>query len=104
MKYPKSLHLYLSRFASEVTHLKRLLHREETRTALELFRPSLHTVPLPTRRYMEVLVAGTALFLLLALGAIATGNLVILVLCSGLAYTIISQVFGLDIELGLPRV
>jgi len=104
MKYPKSLNFYLNRLQSEVTGLKRLMHRQEAVTALELFRPRLGTVPLPARPYMEIVVAGAALFLLLALGAIASGNLIMLVLCSTLAYSIVTHVFGLNVELGLPRV
>jgi hypothetical protein len=62
----------------------------------ELVRPELGATPEPWRSLLEPLVAAAALGALVLLLAIGLGSLAALSLAAGLAYLILTRVFGLS--------
>ncbi len=69
---------------------------------MELFRPNLHTTPAPAKRILEPIIASAGLITLIFLAALALGNFAMLMICSGLAYLLLTEVFGIEIDLNLP--
>jgi len=102
MKFPPTLQAYLDMAQAKWGDAQQPLPNTPLTTALELFRPQVNVASRPARRFLEPLIAATALFVLLVLSAISLGNFGMLVLCSGIAYTVLTQVFGLDLALDLP--
>ena len=76
----------------------------ERSTALSQFlRPNLPPTPTPVRRLAEPVVAACALLALIALGLLGAISLLGLLLAAVATYAIITKIFGIELELGLPQ-
>ena len=76
-----------------------LLKSPSTVTAIEIFRPELKNTPPRVRNILEPMVAATSLATLVFLAIISTGSFVTLLICSGAIYILLTQIFGLELEL-----
>jgi hypothetical protein len=87
-------------FARLREEARRLRDRGTSSQALsQMLKPNLGPTPEPLRRLLEPVVAATALAALLSLFALGAFSFATLVAIAGLAYAILTYVFGL--ELGL---
>jgi hypothetical protein len=77
--------------------------RERSLALSQFLRPNLPPAPTPVRRLAEPIVAACALLALLVLGGIGLGSLLGLMLAAVATYAIITKVFGIELELGLPH-
>lgn len=90
--------------------LRRLSHRvlgpqhaEGTTLMLELMRPNLGPTPLPLRRVLEPVVAACALVALVTLLGLGVASFTLFLLASALIYAILTQVFGIELGLNMPK-
>ena len=102
MKLPDNFQLYWEAFQSQWSKVRGHLNPKEPNTMMELFRPNLRATPAPAKRILEPLIASARLITLLFLAALALGNFAMLMVCSGLAYALLTEVFGIEIDLNLP--
>ena len=68
----------------------------------EFIRPNLGNTPAPLKRWLEPIVAGAALLALLVVLSWGALNLAMLFLAAGVAYAIITFVFGIELDLNMP--
>ncbi len=73
------------------------------KTLATFIRPNLGPTPAPVRRVLEPVVAASAMLALAVLSGIATINLALFMLCAGLVYLIVTYVFGVELDLNVPR-
>lgn len=102
MKLPDPLQLYWESIQNQWSKIRGQLPPEKNNTMLELFRPALGNTPAPAKRIMEPIIAGAGIIALLFLAAVVIGNFSMILVCSGLAYALLSEVFGIEIDLNLP--
>ena len=70
---------------------------------LELMRPNLGPTPLPLRRVLEPVVAACAVVALVTLLGLGAASFTLFLLASALMYAILTQVFGIELGLNMPK-
>ncbi len=102
MKLPETIELYWNSLQTQWSRVKHKLDPNHPNTMLELFRPNLRNTPTPAKRFLEPMIASISIIALFLLSALAVGNFTMLLACSGLAYALLTEVFGIEIDLNLP--
>lgn len=72
-------------------------------TMLELFRPNIGGTPPHLRRFVEPLVAASAVLALMTLGALGIISFALFLLAGALIYAILTKVFGIELGIELPN-
>lgn len=73
-------------------------------TMLELMRPTVGAhAPVNVRRFVEPLVAVSALLALLTLGALGIISFALFLLAGALIYAILTKVFGIELGIEMPN-
>ncbi len=78
------------------------LKDEPPSTLMQILRPNLPPGPNALRCVAEPLVAAAAMLALLVLGAVGVLSSFTLLLALGLAFAIITRVFGIELSLDVP--
>ena len=102
MKLPESFSQYWESLQAQWNKAQAKLNPRKPNTMMELFRPNLKGTPQSAKRFLEPIIASAGLIVLLFLAALAVGNFAMLIACSGLAYALLTEVFGIEIDLNLP--
>lgn len=99
MKLPPPLDALFSTLKHESQRLKDRLHGADRRALTQLVTPELGNTPKPLKRILEPVVAVAALAALLSLFALGVFSFATLMATLGLAYAILTYVFGLELTL-----
>jgi hypothetical protein len=90
-------------FTTEAQRVARAVSGERSVALSQFLRPNLPPAPTPIRRLAEPVVAACAILSVVVLGLLGAASLLGLMLAAVLIYAIITKVFGIELELGLPR-
>ena len=89
--------------AAEAQRVAQAVGGERSVALSQFLRPNLPPAVTPVRRLAEPVVAACALLSLFVLGVLGATSLLGLMLAALAIYAIITKVFGIELELGLPR-